>query len=189
MAAAAKTHIAEKGGNPKIVTVVGLRRGRAGARLRAGQEARSPAAPRAAQWPAWARPSGSSPRPVAFDLVAQPQACRSTTPTSAQIEGLFQELEREGAATLPAEPASDGGGALRAHPSTMRFVGQGAETDRAHRAQSDFTKLEQSRRSGGASTTVYQKLYGRTYPDSRGGVRQLQGAGQPARAALPAAAD
>ena len=42
MAAAAKTHIAEKGGNPKIVTIVGLRRCRTGSRLWSGQETGGP---------------------------------------------------------------------------------------------------------------------------------------------------
>jgi N-methylhydantoinase A len=160
MAAAAKTHIAEKGGNPKLITIAAF--GGAGP-VHAYGLAKKIGAPRIIVPPLAGVGSamGFFTAPVAFDL----SRSRRTTLDDAdlhQIEGLFLELEREAAAIL-----RQAGQRRRVHferTLMMRFVGQGAETDLPieRRPFQKWSKAAIRRRFDG----VYQKLYGRTYPEN-----------------------
>jgi len=160
MAAAAKTHIAEKGGNPKLITIAAF--GGAGP-VHAYGLAKKIGAPRIIVPPLAGVGSamGFFTAPVAFDL----SRSRRTTLGDAdfhQIEGLFLELEREAAAIL--QRADQRRRVNFERTLMMRFVGQGAETDLPIERR-PFHKLSKAaiRRRFDA---VYQKLYGRTYPEN-----------------------
>jgi N-methylhydantoinase A len=160
MAAAAKTHIAEKGGNPKLITIAAF--GGAGP-VHAYGLAKKIGAPRIIVPPLAGVGSamGFFTAPVAFDL----SRSRRTTLDDAdfhQIEGLFLELEREAAAIL--QRADQRRRVNFERTLMMRFVGQGAETDLPIERR-PFHKLSKAaiRRRFDA---VYQKLYGRTYPEN-----------------------
>jgi len=160
MAAAAKTHIAERGGNPKVVTVAAF--GGAGP-VHAYGLARKLGAPRLIVPPNAGVGSalGFFTAPRAFDLVRSHK-----TPLLsggyAQIEALFRELEAEGERTLRKAGAEGPIGFTRSVDA--RFIGQGAETNLPV-PERDFTKLDPA-----ALRTrfddIYRRLYGRTYPES-----------------------
>jgi N-methylhydantoinase A/oxoprolinase/acetone carboxylase beta subunit len=79
-----------------------------------------------------------------------------------EIEKIFRELEVDGEKTLKKAGKDE---AVRFERSLdMRFVGQGSETN-VPLTDKDFTKLkkEEIRKK---FDQVYEKLYGRTYPDS-----------------------
>ncbi len=160
MAAAAKTHIAEKGGNPKIVTVSAF--GGAGP-VHAYGLAKKLGAPRLLVPPNAGVGSalGFFTAPRAFDLVRSHKVSLADANFS-EIEKIFQELESDGEKTLKKSGKDE---AVRFERSLdMRFVGQGSETN-VPIAERDFTKLkrEDIRKK---FDKIYEKLYGRTYPDS-----------------------
>lgn len=160
MTAAAKTHIAEKGGNPKVVTVAAF--GGAGP-VHAYGLARKLGAPKLIVPPNAGVGSalGFFTAPRAFDLVRSHKVALNEADFSA-IEKIFKEMEAEGARTLQKSEATD---EIRFERSVeARFVGQGSETNIAV-PEGDFTqvKREDVRRR---FDKVYEKLYGRTYPES-----------------------
>ena len=160
MAAAAKTHIAEKGGNPKIVTISAF--GGAGP-VHAYGLAKKIGAPRILVPPLAGVGSalGFFTAPVAFDLSRSHRVSLEDADFK-QIELLFNELEKEGAAVL--QETGKNQKIIFGRTLMMRFVGQGAETDLAIENKSfDRWKKEQIRK---LFDDVYQKLYGRTYAET-----------------------
>ena len=160
MAAAAKTHIAEKGGNPNIVTISAF--GGAGP-VHAYGLAKKIGAPRILVPPLAGVGSalGFFMAPVAFDLTRSHRVALDDTDFR-QIEQLFKELEKEGAAIL--QEADQDQKIIFERTLMMRFVGQGAETDLSIDAKPfNQWKKEQIRE---LFDDVYQKLYGRTYPET-----------------------
>jgi len=160
MAAAAKTHIAEKGGNPKIVTIVAF--GGAGP-VHAYSLAKKLGAPRLLVPPNAGVGSalGFFTAPRAFDLLRSHKVSLGNA-DPVEIEKIFRELETEATKILKKEAAEK---EIKFERSLdMRFVGQGAETN-LPLSERDFTKMkkEEVRR---LFDGVYEKLYGRTYPDS-----------------------
>ena len=160
MTGAAKTHIAEKGGNPRIVTISAF--GGAGP-VHAYGLAKKLGAPRMLIPPNAGVGSamGFFTAPRAFDLLRSHKVSLSAV-AFPEIEGIFRGLESEAAKILKNEAAND---ILHYERSLdMRFVGQGAEVNVPLPA-GDFTKLQRAdvRRS---FDDVYEKLYGRTYPES-----------------------
>jgi N-methylhydantoinase A len=160
MAAAAKTHIAEKGGNPKIVTISAF--GGAGP-VHAYGLAKKIGAPRIIVPPLAGVGSamGFFTAPVAFDL-SRSQRTHLEDADFSQIETLFAELEREAAVIL--EQADRRQRVTFERTLMMRFVGQGAETQ-LRIERNPFQKWSRAliRRR---FDEVYQKLYGRTYPEN-----------------------
>jgi len=160
MAAAAKTHIAEKGGNPKIVTIVAF--GGAGP-VHAYGLAKKLGAPRLLVPPNAGVGSalGFFTAPRAFDLLRSHKVSLGDADFN-EIEKIFKELEAEAAKILKKEASEKD---IRFERSLdMRFVGQGAETN-VPISERNMTKVkkEEIRR---LFDGVYEKLYGRTYPDS-----------------------
>jgi len=160
MAAAAKTHIAEKGGNPGLITVSAF--GGAGP-VHAYGLARKIGAPRILVPPLAGVGSalGFFTAPVAFDLSRSHRAVLDAADFKA-IEDLFRELETEGAAILGR--AADDEKVLFERTLMMRFVGQGAETDLAIASR----PFDQWRKADIRELfdTEYKRLYGRTYDDN-----------------------
>jgi len=181
MAAAAKTHIAEKGGNPKIVTIVAF--GGAGP-VHAYGLAKKLGAPRLLVPPNAGVGSalGFFTAPRAFDLLRSHKVSLGDADFN-EIEKILKELEGEAtkilkkkaaeedihperrSSALPSEAGLDAVERVRFERSLdMRFVGQGAETN-VPISERNITKVkkEEVRR---LFDEVYEKLYGRTYPDS-----------------------
>ncbi|MDQ7782324.1 MAG: hydantoinase/oxoprolinase family protein [Desulfomonilaceae bacterium] len=161
MAAAAKTHIAEKGGNPSSITVAAF--GGAGP-VHAYGLARKIGAPRLMVPPLAGVGSalGFFTAPIAFDLVRSHRESLDDADFG-QIEKLFSELEREASAILEQSGQTDG--IAFARSIEMRFVGQGAETNLPI-ANKDFSEWKKHEIRQLFDET-YQRLYGRTYPDTR----------------------
>ena len=160
MAAAAKTHIAEKGGNPNIITISAF--GGAGP-VHAYGLAKKIGAPRILVPPLAGVGSalGFFTAPVAFDLSRSHRVTLDDADFK-EIEQLFEELEREGAAIL--QEADKEQNIIFERTIMMRFVGQGAETDLTiERKAFPQWKKEEIR---DLFDEVYQKLYGRTYPET-----------------------
>lgn len=160
MAGAAKTHIAEKGGNPKIVTVVAF--GGAGP-VHAYGLTKKLGAPRFIVPPNAGVGSalGFFTAPRAFDLLRSHKVSLDAAHFPA-IEKIFKEMEAEGVRTLSSAGASEEVAFQRS--LDMRFVGQGSETNvpLPERDISRTAKEEIRERFD----SIYEKLYGRTYPDS-----------------------
>jgi N-methylhydantoinase A len=160
MAAAAKTHIAEKGGNPKIVTVAAF--GGAGP-VHAYGLAKKLGAPRLLVPPNAGVGSalGFFTAPRAFDMVRSHKVSLNGADFN-EIEKIYKEMEAEGVRTLEKSGRTEDVKFERSVDT--RFVGQGSETSVAI-PESDFTmvKREEVRRRFDG---MYKKLYGRTYPDS-----------------------
>ncbi len=159
MAAAAKTHIAEKGGNPNIVTISAF--GGAGP-VHAYGLAKKIGAPRVMVPPLAGVGSalGFFTAPVAFDLTRSHREALDDADFKL-IEQLFKALEKEGAAIL--QEADKDQKIIFERTLMMRFVGQGAETDLSiDNKPFDQWKKEDIRALFDA---VYRKLYGRTYPE------------------------
>ncbi|MFH1480463.1 MAG: hydantoinase/oxoprolinase family protein, partial [Pseudomonadota bacterium] len=160
MAGAAKTHIAEKGGNPKIVTVIAF--GGAGP-VHAYGLAKKLGAPRIIVPPNAGVGSamGFFTAPRAFDMLRSHKVSLERADFEA-IEKIFKEMEEDGAKTLMKSGAEK---EMKFERSLdIRFVGQGSETH-VPLPGNDFTGLtkgEIRRRFD----EVYQRLYGRTYPES-----------------------
>ena len=160
MAAAAKTHTAEKGGNPKIVTIVAF--GGAGP-VHAYGLCKKLGAPRLLVPPNAGVGSalGFFTAPRAFDLLRSHKVSLGAADFN-EIEKIFKELEAEATRILKKEATEKD---IKIERSLdMRFVGQGSETN-VPLAERDFTKMKREgvRRR---FDEVYEKLYGRTYPDS-----------------------
>lgn len=160
MAAAAKTHIAEKGGNPNIVTISAF--GGAGP-VHAYGLAKKIGAPRILVPPLAGVGSalGFFTAPVAFDLTRSHRVALNDADLK-EIEHLFQELEKEGAAIL--QQAGKDETIIFERALMMRFVGQGAETDLLIQ-QKPFDQWEKNEIRE-LFDNVYKKLYGRTYPET-----------------------
>jgi len=160
MGAAAKTHIAEKGGNPSIVTIAAF--GGAGP-VHAYGLAKKIGAPRILVPPLAGVGSalGFFTAPMSFDLARSHKVSLEEADFAA-IEKIFQELEAEGAATL--RGARDSDTVIFERSLDMRFVGQGAETN-VPIERKPFTewKKEEIRR---LFDEHYERLYGRTYPET-----------------------
>ena len=160
MAAAAKTHIAEKGGNPKIVTISAF--GGAGP-VHAYGLAKKIGAPRILVPPLAGVGSalGFFTAPIAFDL-SRSHRVNLADADLEEIEKLFRTLEQDGEAILQ-ETARET--SIRFERTLMmRFVGQGAETDLSIGNMSlDKIKKEQIRH---LFDEEYKRLYGRTYHET-----------------------
>ena len=161
MAAAAKTHIAEKGGNPNSVTVAAF--GGAGP-VHAYGLARKIGAPRIIVPPLAGVGSalGFFTAPVAFDLVRSHRVGLDEADFNS-IEKFFTDLEKEASAILQQSGRAEDISFARS--IDMRFVGQGAETNLPI-ANKAFHKWQQHEIRGLFDET-YKRLYGRTYPDTR----------------------
>jgi N-methylhydantoinase A len=160
MAAAAKTHIAEKGGNPKVVTLAAF--GGAGP-VHAYGLAKKLGAPRLIIPPNAGVGSalGFFTAPRAFDLLRSHKVSLGEA-DFADIEKIFKEMEAEGAETLrKAGAATD---LLFDRSIDVRFVGQGSETH-IPVPEDDFTRIPKEEIRG-RFDAEYKRLYGRTYPDS-----------------------
>jgi len=160
MAAAAKTHIAERGGNPQLVTVAAF--GGAGP-VHAYGLARKLGAPRLVVPPNAGVGSalGFFTAPRAFDLVRSHKVPLATA-DFARLEALFRELEAEGERTLRKAGAEGPVGFSRSVEA--RFIGQGSETSLPV-AAADFGALDRGELRRRFDET-YARLYGRTYPES-----------------------
>jgi N-methylhydantoinase A len=161
MAAAAKTHIAEKGGNPKVATVVAF--GGAGP-VHAYGLAKKLGSPRLIIPPNAGVGSalGFFTAPRAFDLVRSHKTPLASA-SFASIERIFLDLETEGARTLEKSGAGDEEVTFE-RSVDVRFVGQGSETNLPV-PERDFSAMTRETMRQRFDET-YRKLYGRTYPDS-----------------------
>ncbi len=160
MAGAAKTHIAEKGGNPKVVTVIAF--GGAGP-VHAYGLTKKLGAPRFIVPPNAGVGSalGFFTAPRAFDLLRSHKVTLEDADFS-DVERIFQDLERDGAKTLERSGAVE---EIRFERSLdMRFVGQGSETNVPIDSK-PFTEYSKDEIRG-LFDDIYKKLYGRTYPES-----------------------
>ncbi|MBI5441379.1 MAG: hydantoinase/oxoprolinase family protein [Deltaproteobacteria bacterium] len=159
MAAAAKTHIAEKGGNPKTVTLVAF--GGAGP-VHAYGLAKKLKAPRILVPPVAGVGSafGFFTAPTAFDLVRTNMRALSEANFD-EVEELFASMEREGAQVL--EQAGPIESILYERSVDMRYVGQGYEVN----VPLPFRDCRQTtaRAVQELFDEVYRSLYGRTYPE------------------------
>jgi N-methylhydantoinase A/oxoprolinase/acetone carboxylase beta subunit len=160
MAAAAKTHIAEKGGNPKLVTVAAF--GGAGP-VHAYGLAKKLGSPRVIVPPNAGVGSalGFFTAPRAFDLVRSHKVALDDA-DFAVIEEIFRKMEAEGALTL--EKGDPTRKIQYERSLDMRFLGQGSETNIAI-DERDFGKANKDEIRS-LFDEVYKKLYGRTYPDT-----------------------
>lgn len=160
MGAAAKTHIAEKGGNPRLVTMVAF--GGAGP-VHAYGLARKIGAPRVLVplMPGVGSALGFFTAPIAFD-VARSHKVRLEEADFQSIESLFAELEAEAASAIGAQRSTEGINFERS--IDMRFVGQGSETHLTidRRPFDRFTRQEIRE----LFDRTYRVLYGRTYPET-----------------------
>ena len=160
MAGAAKTHIAEKGGNPKIVTVAAF--GGAGP-VHAYGLARKLGAPRILVPPNAGVGSalGFFTAPRAFDMVRSHKVSLNEADFN-EIEKIYSEMELEGAKTLQKSGETED---IRFERSVdARFVGQGSETTVSIPEKSFIDVNREDVRNRFDET--YKRLYGRTYPDS-----------------------
>jgi N-methylhydantoinase A/oxoprolinase/acetone carboxylase beta subunit len=160
MAAAAKTHIAEKGGNPKVVTIVAF--GGAGP-VHAYGLAKKLGAPRLFVPPNAGVGSamGFFTAPRAFDLLRSHKVSLIDAAFD-EVEHIFRGLEADSAKILKKEAGNEV--LLFERSLDMRFVGQGSEIIVPLPA-GDFTRFEKAEVRK-LFDEAYEKLYGRTYPDS-----------------------
>jgi N-methylhydantoinase A len=160
MAAAAKTHIAEKGGNPNIVTISAF--GGAGP-VHAYGLAKKIGAPRILVPPLAGVGSalGFFTAPVAFDLSRSHRASLDDADFN-EVERLFEALENEGAMIL--QDADKEQKIIFERTIMMRFVGQGAETD-LPLGSKPFHRWKKAEIRD-LFDNAYEKLYGRTYPET-----------------------
>jgi len=160
MAAAAKTHIAERGGNPGLVTVSAF--GGAGP-VHAFGLCRKLGAPRVLVPPNAGVGSalGFFTAPRAFDLVRSHKVALSGADFAA-LDSLYGGMEAEGVRMLQAEAAPED--VRFARSMDARFVGQGAETN-VPLPDAPFSELTAARVRE-LFDAEYERLYGRTYPDS-----------------------
>jgi len=160
MAAAAKTHLAERGGNPRLVTVAAF--GGAGP-VHAYGLGHKLGAPRLVVPPNAGVGSalGFFTAPRAFDLVRSHKVPFATADMK-QLEALFRELEADGERTL--RKAGAEGPIAFTRTVEARFIGQGSETALPV-PPGDFAQVDAAELRRRFDDT-YAKLYGRTYPES-----------------------
>jgi N-methylhydantoinase A len=160
MAAAAKTHIAEKGGNPNIVTMSAF--GGAGP-VHAYGLARKIGAPAILVPPLAGVGSalGFFTAPVAFDLSRSHRVALDDADFK-EIERLLKGLEQESAGIL--EDTARGQDIIYERTLLMRFVGQGAETDLVIEPKPFDTFSKEDIRK--LFDQEYKRLYGRTYHET-----------------------
>jgi len=160
MAAAAKTHIAEKGGNPKIVTVAAF--GGAGP-VHAYGLAKKLGAPKLIVPPNAGVGSalGFFTAPRAFDLVRSHKVSLEAVDFG-EIEKILKDMEAEGVRTLQKSGTAEDITFDRS--VDVRFIGQGSETN-IPIPESNFTSVKK-KDVRKRFDEIYEKLYGRTYPDS-----------------------
>ena len=162
MAAAAKTHVAERGGNPGLVTLSAF--GGAGP-VHAYGLCHKLGAPRVLVPPNAGVGSalGFFTAPRAFDLVRSHKVPLAGADLVA-LEKLFVGMEAEGVRMLRTgdQAAAEEVNFMRSVDA--RFVGQGAETNVPLPA-ADFASLPRDKIRG-LFDAEYERLYGRTYPDS-----------------------
>jgi N-methylhydantoinase A len=160
MAAAAKTHIAEKGGNPKVVTLAAF--GGAGP-VHAYGLAKKLGAPRIIVPPNAGVGSalGFFTAPRAFDLVRSHKVALEVADFN-EMEETFKEMESEGTKTLLKSGTEE---KITFERSVdVRFIGQGSETN-IPIPEGNFTHVNREVVRS-RFDEIYNKLYGRTYPDS-----------------------
>ena len=160
MAAAAKTHIAEKGGNPNVITMAAF--GGAGPvhSYGLGRKIGAPAIlvpPLAGVGSAL----GFFTAPVAFDLSRSHRVSLEDA-NFKNIETFFSALEKESGTIL--EDAGKNKAVIYERTILMRFVGQGAETDLNIESR-DFSQYSKAQIRK-LFDKEYQRLYGRTYPET-----------------------
>ncbi|MEW5909551.1 MAG: hydantoinase/oxoprolinase family protein [Thermodesulfobacteriota bacterium] len=160
MASAAKTHIAEKGGNPQVITIFAF--GGAGP-VHAYGLAKKIGAPRILVPPMAGVGSalGFFTAPIAFDL-SRSHRVNLYQADFKEIERIFKALEKEGASILRTSGKKD---PIRfERVLNMRFVGQGSETDLTldEKPFSEY-RTEEIRKQ---FDETYRKLYGRTYSET-----------------------
>ncbi len=160
MAAAAKTHIAEKGGNPNIITIAAF--GGAGP-VHAYGLAKKIGAPRILVPPLAGVGSalGFFTAPIAYDLSRSHRAALKDADFG-YIESIFRQLEEEGEMILQNVSADEA--VTYERSIDMRFVGQGAETNLTIKNQ-PFQEWEQ-KEIRDIFDENYKRLYGRTYPET-----------------------
>lgn len=160
MAGAAKTHIAEKGGNPRVVTISAF--GGAGP-VHAYGLAKKLGAPQIIVPPNAGVGSalGFFMAPRAFDMLRSHKVALDDADFG-DAERIFKVMEAEGVKTLQKGGSGENVNFERA--LDMRFVGQGAETHVPIPRESFTTFTREEVRS--RFDEVYKKLYGRTYPES-----------------------
>ena len=160
MAAAAKTHIAEKGGSPASITVSAF--GGAGP-VHAYSLAKKTGARKILVPPLAGVGSalGFFTAPVAFDLSRSHRVLLDTA-NFQEIETLFKSLETEGAKILKDVDKKE---IIYNRAIMMRFVGQGSETDIAIESKpfGQWSRAEIRE----MFDSEYKRLYGRTYPESK----------------------
>ncbi len=159
MAAAAKTHIAEKGGNPKMVTIAAF--GGAGP-VHAYGLAKKLKAPMVLVPPIAGVGSalGFFTAPISFEVVRSRKILHKEA-DFAELERLFKEMEAIGRAVVEVESGKD----LSCERSIdMRLFGQGSEIN-VSIPGSNVSRMshEQVRK---LFDDAYGALYGRTYPES-----------------------
>jgi N-methylhydantoinase A len=161
MAAAAKTHIAEKGGNPKIVTIAAF--GGAGP-VHAYGLTKKLGAPRILVPPIAGVGSalGFFTAPRAFDLVRSHKISLEDADFS-EIEKIFQEIEADGARTLERTGGTEN--ITYERSLDLRFIGQGSETN-VPIPRKDFSQIRREEVRN-RFDEVYKNLYGRTYLESQ----------------------
>ena len=160
MASAAKTHIAEKGGNPATITVAAF--GGAGP-VHCYGLAKKIGARRILVPPLAGVGSalGFFTAPIAFDLARSHRVALDNADFKS-IEALFLELEQQGAVILQSTQKD---ATIRYERTlNMRFVGQGSETDLTIDNKPFDQWSEQEIRD--RFDDVYKRLYGRTYPET-----------------------
>ena len=159
MAAAAKTHIAERGGNARRVTIAGF--GGAGPVHLYGL-ARKLGAPRLLVPPNAGVGSalGFFTAPRAFDVVRSHKTPLLGADFAA-LQALFRGLEESAAAALRSSGAGDQ--VLFERSADVRFIGQGSETT-LPLPSTDFANLSAAEVRE-RFDAIYAKLYGRTYPE------------------------
>jgi len=159
MAAAAKTHIAERGGNPKVVTLAAF--GGAGP-VHAYGLAYKLGAPRVIVPPNAGVGSalGFFTAPRAFDLVRSHKSPLASMDLD-EIEKLFRSMEIEGERALRTAGAMDEISFTRSVDA--RFIGQGSETNLLLPPK-PFTQLQPTELRN-LFDKNYERLYGRTYPE------------------------
>ncbi len=160
MASAAKTHIAEKGGNPETITVAAF--GGAGP-VHCYGLAKKIGARRILVPPLAGVGSalGFFTAPIAFDLARSHRVTLDDADLQS-LETIFQELEQQGAAILSS--ASKDAEIRFQRTLDMRFVGQGSETALTieNKPFNQWDKAEIRERFD----DEYKRLYGRTYPET-----------------------
>mmetsp|Transcript_480 Transcript_480/g.310 ORF Transcript_480/g.310 Transcript_480/m.310 type:complete len:546 (-) Transcript_480:3042-4679(-) len=160
MAAAAKTHIAEKGGNPSIVTISAF--GGAGP-VHAYGLAKKIGAPSILVPPLAGVGSalGFFTAPVAFDMSRSHRVTLDDADFN-DIEKFFEALEHEAIAILKDSTNIENISCKRT--VMMRFVGQGSETDIFIERKPFYTWDKQQIRE--LFDIEYKRLYGRTYRET-----------------------